>query len=155
MRNPRKFIYFEVADFAIVGKMLLKIGRKVRDASPITLIRFSPRHEEAQFLGKQQETSYQATTTMYEPKPNPLNTFRLWAPKNATLKWRRNKGKGGAKLFQTKSVNWRSDSILPADQKKERKRKASVRPSLTLFRSNYWKRRGKRRRESSMLWNIR
>ena len=38
--------------------MLLEIGRKVRDAFPISLIRFSPLHEDAQFLGKQQETSY-------------------------------------------------------------------------------------------------
>ena len=40
MRNLNKFLSFEVADTAIVGKMLLEIGRKVRDAFPITLIRF-------------------------------------------------------------------------------------------------------------------
>lgn len=52
--SPFKPSYFKIADPAIVGKMLLEIGRKVRDASAsaVTLIRFSPRHEDAQLLGK-------------------------------------------------------------------------------------------------------
>ena len=47
-----EFIASKVADTAKVGKLLLEIRRKVRDASTITIISFSLRHEYEHFLGK-------------------------------------------------------------------------------------------------------